>query len=88
MRCGFMQIALLSTLGAALPLHADQPAQPDTLGGGLMSRPRLTGNWFGLRDDMARKGVTLDVDLYWMPQTIMSGGKDTVGGAWETPPPS
>lgn len=82
MRCGFMQIALLSTLGAALPLHAEQPAQPDTLGGGLMSRPRLTGNWFGLRDDMAQKGVTLDVDLYWMPQTIMSGGTDTVGGAW------
>jgi len=47
-----------------------------------MSRPRLTGDWGGVRDDMAKKGVTLDVDLYWMPQTILSGGKDETTASW------
>jgi len=74
--------ALLSALGAALPVHAMPYATPDTWGGDLASRPRLTGNWGGLRDDMARKGVVLDLDLYWMPQTITSGGKNDSNGEW------
>jgi len=74
--------ALLSALGTALPLHATPPAAPETWGGDLMSRPRLTGDWGGVRDDMAKKGVTLDLDLYWMPQTILSGGKDETSASW------
>ncbi|MBK6279372.1 MAG: hypothetical protein IPF57_15195 [Gammaproteobacteria bacterium] len=31
---------------------------------------------------MAQKGVTLDLDLYWMPQTILSGGKDEASASW------
>jgi len=73
---------LLSALGAALPLHAMPYATPDTWGGDLMSRPRLTGDWGGVRDDMAKKGVVLDLDLYWMPQTITSGGKDETSESW------
>jgi porin len=78
----FRLTALLSALGAALPLHATPPAAPETWGGDLMSRPRLTGDWGGVRDDMAKKGVTLDLDLYWMPQTILSGGKDETSASW------
>jgi len=74
--------ALLSALGAALPLHAMPYATPDTWGGDLASRPRLTGDWGGARDDMAKKGVVLDLDLYWMPQTITSGGKNEESGSW------
>jgi porin len=74
--------ALLSALGAALPLQASPTAAPETFGGDLMSRPRLTGDWGGVRDDMAKKGVTLDLDLYWMPQTILSGGKDETTASW------
>jgi porin len=73
---------LLSALGAALPLHAMPPAAPETWGGDLDSRPRLTGDWGGVRDDMARKGVMLDLDAYWMPQAIVSGGKDEEGESW------
>jgi porin len=73
---------LVAALGAALPLHAMPYATPDTWGGDLMSRPRLTGDWGGVRDDMARKGVVLDLDLYWMPQWITSGGKDETGESW------
>jgi porin len=74
--------ALLSALGAALPLHAMPYATPDAWGGDLASRPRLTGGWGGLRDDMAKKGVVLDLDLYWMPQWITSGGKGEGGESW------
>ena len=74
--------ALLSALGAALPLHATTPDAPETWGGDLMSRPRLTGDWGGVRDDMAKKGVTLDLDLHWMPQTILSGGKNETSASW------
>jgi porin len=74
--------ALLSALGTALPLHAMPYATPDTWGGDLASRARLTGDWGGARDDMAKKGVVLDLDLYWMPQTITSGGKNEESGSW------
>ncbi|MGL6071417.1 hypothetical protein, partial [Craterilacuibacter sp.] len=78
----FRLTALLSALGAALPVHATPTATPETWGGDLMSRPRLTGDWGGVRDDMTKKGVTLDLDLYWMPQTITSGGKDETTESW------
>jgi porin len=74
--------ALLSALCTAVPAHAMAPAIPDTWGGDLASRPRLTGNWGGLRDDMAKKGVVLDLDLYWMPQVITSGGKNDGTRSW------
>lgn len=74
--------ALLSALASALPVHATPTATPGSWGGNLMSRPRFTGDWGGARDDMAKKGVTLDVDLYWLPQTIVSGGKDETTASW------
>jgi len=74
--------ALLTALGISMPLHSMPYPTPETWGGDLSSRPRLTGDWGGMRDDMAKKGVVLDVDLYWMPQTITSGGKDSGGGGW------
>jgi len=74
--------ALLAALGPSIPLHAMPYATPDTWGGDLASRPRLTGNWGGPRDEMAKKGVVLDLDLYWMPQWVTSGGKDSCSGGW------
>ncbi len=73
---------LLSALGAAMPLLAMPYPVPETWGGELASRPRLTGDWGGVRDEMAKNGVVLDLDVYWMPQTITSGGKDDGSGAW------
>jgi porin len=74
--------ALISALGTSMPLQAMPYDTPDTWGGDLESRARLTGNWGGVRDDMAKKGVVLDMDVYWMPQKITSGGRDSASGDW------
>jgi porin len=74
--------ALLTTFGTSLPLHAQPYATPPTWGGDLESRPRLTGDWGGVRDDLAKKGVVFDADVYWVPQTITGGGKDDGSGGW------
>jgi len=74
---------LIIALSVPFLLHAMPYATPETWGGDLASRARLTGNWGGVRDDMAKKGVVLDLDVYWMPQAIISGGKDDGSdGAW------
>lgn len=73
---------LLTALGSLSPALAMSEAIPATWGGDLASRPRLTGDWGGLRDDMAKKGVTLDMDVYWMPQWITSGGRKTDNSDW------
>lgn len=55
---------------------------PDTWGGDLTSRPRLTGDWGGTRDELGKKGIVIDLDLLVTPQTVMSGGKDTGTVVW------
>src|SRR5574339_125411 len=69
--------ALLLAPGAA----GAQPVDvPPTWGGDFWDRPRLTGSWWGLRDELGKKGVVLDVDTLLTPQGVLSGGKDT---GWE-----
>lgn len=48
------------------------------MGGHIRDRTRLTGSWFGLRDEMGKKGVVLDIDILQVPQGVASGGLDTV----------
>ena len=55
---------------------------PPTWGGDIFSRPRLTGDWGGLRDDLGKKGIVLDVDLLMTPQVNMSGGRSIGGNLW------
>ncbi len=83
-----------SLLGAALyaaaclllgsgPASALGPvAVPETWGGPLGTRERLTGDWGGSRDELARKGIVLDLDLLATPQVVMSGGRDTGATVW------
>src|SRR5262244_3553335 len=72
-------LALLVAAGAA----SAQPVDiPPTWGGTLMDRPRLTGSWFGLRDEMGKKGIVLDLDLLPMPQGVLTGGRNTEGDFW------
>jgi porin len=71
-------IALLcSHIAAAQPYPV-----PPTWGGDLLSRPRLTGDWGGVRDDLAKQGVVLDLDLLLTPQSVFSGGRNDSGSFW------
>ena len=74
-----LALALLVTpsLASAQPVET-----PDTYGGDLWSRPRLTGDWGGLRDELAKKGIVLDVDMLLTPQGVASGGRDTDAEFW------
>jgi porin len=65
-------------LAAAAPASgAAQGSEPDSYAGDLWSRPRLTGAWGGLRDRLAERGVTLDVDLLQILQGVGTGGRST-----------
>jgi porin len=72
--------AVLST--ASAPVRAQPYVAPPTWGGDIWTRPRLTGDWGGLRDELAAKGVVIDVDLLVTPMDVLSGGKSTGGDTW------
>ncbi len=69
-------------LTAAVPARAQPYAVPPTWGGNLESRPRLTGDWGGLRDELGKEGVVLDVDALVTPMDVLSGGRSTGGETW------
>ena len=72
-------LALLAAPGAASAQPYDVPP---TWGGDFWDRPRLTGSWWGLRDELGKKGVVFDVDVLLTPQGVLSGGKDTGWDFW------
>ncbi|MCE9520068.1 MAG: porin, partial [Verrucomicrobia bacterium] len=50
------------------------PAQPaETFGGSLLERSKLTGDWGGFRDDLAKHGLTIDLDGLYTFQGVASG---------------
>jgi porin len=64
-------------------LASAQPVEvPPTWGGDFWSRPRLTGDWDGLRDELGKKGVVFDLDLLLTPQSVVSGGRNTGTNFW------
>src|SRR5262249_27294388 len=76
---GALAIAiLLAVLGPAAGATAQPVDIPPTWGGSFWDRPRLTGDWFGLRDEMGKKGVVVDIDLLQIPQGVGSGGRETL----------
>jgi porin len=80
---GRVLVAALTLLTVAShPVKAQHYDVPTTWGGDILSRPRLTGDWGGLRDELGRKGIVLDLDLLTTPQVVMSGGRSTGGNFW------
>jgi porin len=74
-------------VGLSFVIHSNQASAqpvevPPTWGGDILSRPRLTGDWGGLRDELGKKGIVLDVDLLLTPQVVMGGGRNTGGDFW------
>jgi porin len=75
--------ALALTVLATVGVVGAQPVPiPETYGGDFWSRPRLTGDWGGLRDAMGKKGIVFDADLLMIPQGVASGGRDNVAEFW------
>ena len=72
-----LALLAMTDLAGAQPIEV-----PETWGGDFWSRPRLTGSWFGLRDELGKKGVVFDVDLLLTPQGVASGGRDTEAEFW------
>jgi porin len=78
-----MFILGLALAGAlAAPVAAQPIEEPKSYAGDFWSRPRLTGDWGGLRDQLAVRGVRFDVDLLLTPQGVVSGGRDTEARFW------
>ena len=55
---------------------------PPTWGGEWSSRPRATGDWGGVRDEMGKKGVVLDADMFLLPGGVLTGGNKTNAEFW------
>ena len=53
-RAAVMAVAVLALAGLAVAQPVDIPP---TWGGSFLDKPRLTGDWFGLRDELGKKGV-------------------------------
>ncbi len=77
-------IALVAVplLVASAPAGAQPYPVPPTWGGDFSTRPRLTGDWGGVRDELGAKGVVIDVDLTVTPMDVLSGGKSTGSETW------
>ncbi|MGR8980815.1 MAG: carbohydrate porin [Gammaproteobacteria bacterium] len=81
---GFSSL-LASTLliGLSPDSYALGPVEvPSTWGGDLSSRQRLTGDWAGVRDELGKKGVVLDANMFLLPGGVVTGGKDTGAEFW------
>jgi len=46
----------------------------DPFGGPISQRPKLTGNWFGVRPALAESGITFDADVISLYQGVTAGG--------------
>ena len=80
---GWIIIAAVALAGTPVTPAAAQPIEePKTYAGDVGSRPRLTGDWGGFRDELATRGIRFDADLLLTPQGVASGGHDTVAEFW------
>jgi porin len=59
---------------------ARDTSSKDPYSGDLLSRSTLTGDWGGLRNEWAQKGITFDFNITQIGQGVVNGGKS---GAWQ-----
>ena len=81
-RAAWTALTALAFLSGAAAVRAQPVEVPSTWGGDLSSRPRLTGDWAGVRDELGKKGIVLDVDVLVTPMDVLSGGHSTGGETW------
>jgi len=78
----FLFLTVLA-LSAAAQSSGDSGAKPSSEGlysGDFWKRSTLTGDWGGFRNELADKGVTVDLNLTQVYQGVVGGGKED---AWK-----
>jgi porin len=70
----FVTVAVLLIM-APFALAADQ-----TYSGDFFKRSTMTGDWGGVRNDLAKKGITFDMNMTQTEQGVVDGGKSS---SWE-----
>jgi porin len=55
---------------------AEEASPVNTYSGDFWKRSTLTGDWWGVRNDLAAKGLTFDMSLTQVGQGVVDGGKD------------
>jgi porin len=73
-------MAAIVLLGMGIAPAMAQTPSAAPYSGDIFHRSTLTGDWFGLRNDLAAKGITFDMSLTQVYQGILDGGKDK---AWK-----
>jgi len=73
-----IRLALRSMLPLLAICCCSSPAfaADTTYSGDLLTRSTLTGDWGGERNDLAKKGVTFDLNLTQVEQGVVDGGKN------------
>jgi porin len=79
-------IVCLALLAGAAALKAGTPVLPPaghstapppaSFGGSFAERSKLTGDWGGVRDDLAGRGFTIDLDILHTFQGVADGGTE------------
>jgi porin len=73
-------ILLLLGISFGAQLGAEEAPPTNPYSGDFRTRSTLSGDWGGLRNELAAKGVTLDMSITQAGQGVVGGGKN---GAWE-----
>jgi porin len=74
-----MLLALFG-LSFAAQVGAGEASAANSYSGDFWSRSTLTGDWGGTRNEWAAKGITFDINLTQIGQSVISGGKNQ---GWE-----
>jgi porin len=70
-------IIVLLAIFLLAPARAADAPPTNPYSGDLWTRSTLSGDWWGIRNQLAEKGVTIDMSLTQVGQGIVHGGKDT-----------
>ena len=70
----------LIVISFGVKLEAQEAPSATPYSGDLWRRSTLSGDWGGLRNDLAAKGVTIDMNITQVGQGVVNGGKS---GAWQ-----
>jgi porin len=76
----FATIIVLLAIFLLAPARAGEAPAANPYSGDIWTRSTLTGDWWGIRNQLAEKGVTLDVSVTQIGQGVVRGGKS---GAWQ-----